>query len=313
MFEKKGFIYKPEGSKSWSRSHAQVPFAYPLSDEVLRIFFATRSERSYSSTSFVDVDRWNPSRVLYVHDQPVLQRGEQGWFDDSGTMPSWFVDHEGKILLYYTAWNQSKEASYRLSIGMAESQDQGRTFKKLFAGPILDRSIHDPIWVGQPCVLKECNTWKMWYLCCDRIELVNGHPEPFYNVKYAESQDGISWVRTNHVCIDFEEGKTDAIGRPCVWKYAGKYWMLHSNRLARGYRTNKEASYRIELSTSSDGITWIPVPEFSMQKSGGDEWDGKMNEYTSVVPGKENGEFYFFYNGNGFGASGFGYAILNLS
>ncbi|CAG5079706.1 hypothetical protein [Parvicella tangerina] len=312
-FNKKGHIFKPTGEYSWSRSHAQVPFAFKLNDDVIRVFFATRDENSSSSTSFVDVDADNPSNILKVHDQPVIQKGSQGSFDDSGTMPSWFLMSDNKLLLYYTAWNRSKEASYRLSIGLAESTDNGLSFTKLFKGPVLDRNINDPIWVGQPCVLKEADVWKMWYLCCEKIEIIDGHPEPFYNVKYAESQDGINWVRNNETCIGFEDGKTEAIGRPCVWRYKNKYWMFHSNRMAKGYRDYKEASYRIELSSSTDGIHWNKEEWFEMPKSGNpEEWDGMMNEYTSVVPKNDSGEFYVFYNGNGFGGSGFGYFVLNL-
>ena len=101
--EKKELIYKPDGKKEWSRSHAQVPFAYKLNENVIRIFFATRDENSCSSTSFVDVNSNNPSEVLYVHNKPVLEKGIRGSFDDSGTMPSWFLKADNKLFLYYTA------------------------------------------------------------------------------------------------------------------------------------------------------------------------------------------------------------------
>ena len=31
----------------------------------------------------------------------------------------------------------------------------------------------------------EKDVWKMWYLSCEKIEIINHHPEPFYNIKYA--------------------------------------------------------------------------------------------------------------------------------
>lgn len=310
---KKEHIYEPDGSQQWSLSHAQVPFALRLNKEVIRVFFATRDVNSSSSTTFVDVNANDPSEILYIHNKPVLEKGSQGSFDDSGTMPSWFLKVNDNIFLYYTAWNKSVEASYRLSIGLATSEDNGVTFKKMFKGPIMDRNINDPIWVGQPCVIREEGLWKMWYLSCEKIEIINNHPEPFYNVKYATSIDGVNWKRENKICIDFERGKTDAIGRPCVWKYKEKYFMFHSNRLANGYRENKDASYRIELSESLNGVDWSRVEKFKLKKNGTDEWDGIMNEYTSVIETEKEGEYYVFYNGNGFGASGFGYFILNLN
>ncbi len=297
------FIFKPEGSFEWSRSHAQVPFAFELDDKT-RVYFATRDKQSRSSVAFIDVHKNDPTKVLYVHDKPVLFHGKDGDFDDSGTMPSWFVKNEDHILMYYTAWNKSETASYRLSIGIARSDDNGLNFKKLFKGPILDRSKYDPIWVGQPCVLKIAeNDWRMWYLSCEKIEMIDNHPEPFYNVKYATSQNGIDWIRNNEICIDFD-ANTDAIGRPCVWLMDDDFFMLHSNRRANGYRKDKMASYRLELSSSQDGINWKKKSDFNFIKSNSG-WDSIMNEYTSIVKTSDS-KYLVYYNGNGFGESGFG-------
>jgi predicted GH43/DUF377 family glycosyl hydrolase len=306
--EKLGNVFKPTGEFPWSRSHAQVPFPVQLNEKVIRVFFATRDEQSRSSVSFVDVDATDPTKVLRVHDAPCLSHGEkQACFDDSGTMPSWFIADKEKITLYYTAWNKSDSASYRLSIGVADSNDNGLTFTRRFEGPVMDRGTHDPIWVGQPCVLNENGKWKMWYLSCEKIERIHGHPEPFYNVKYAESTDGVSWKRDNIICIPFDT-TTDAIGRPFVFRRDGKYFMLHSNRKADGYRTQKDAGYRLELSQSGDGLAWSKVENFRFEKS--DEgWDSIMNEYSALIPCDEN-SYWLFYNGNGFGATGFGLARL---
>ncbi len=306
-WQKKGLIFKPKGDLNWSLSHAQVPFAFPLENDIVRIFYATRDKQSASSVTFIDVEAGNPSNIIYEHNKPVLQKGSRGSFDDSGTMPSWFIYHDGKLLMYYTAWNKSVEASYRLSIGVAVSIDEGLSFKKLFKGPILDRSINDPIWVGQPCIIKEGNIWRMWYLCCEKIEVINNHPEPFYNVKYAESRDGIKWERNNDICIDFEFGKIDAIGRPCVYIENGIFKMLHSNRKANGYRDQKEAAYRIGYSESKDGIHWNRLDDLVGITKSETGWDSLMNEYCSTYVHKDIR--YLLYNGNGFGESGFGYAI----
>jgi len=306
--KRKSFVFKPSGELEWSQTHAQVPFAYCLDDSTLRVFYSTRDKHSRSSVGVLDVDKQNPSKIKKVYDQPALSFGSQGSYDDSGTMPSWIVERGNELWLYYTAWNRSESASYRLSIGLAVSTDRGLTFQRKFAGPILDRSIHDPIWVGQPCVLNEDGQWKMWYLSCERIAVINDIPEPYYNVKYATSEDGINWSRENQICIDFDP-KTDAIGRPCVWKHNDVYHMLHSNRLATDYRSNKESAYRIEHSVSKDGLNWKNEKRpLSKSETG---WDSLMNEYCSIYP-VSNEVYHILYNGNGFGASGFGYAELTL-
>ncbi|OFY92907.1 MAG: hypothetical protein A3K10_08565 [Bacteroidetes bacterium RIFCSPLOWO2_12_FULL_31_6] len=300
-------IYKPTGEYEWSLSHAQVPFAYLHPEGFIRIFFATRDSNSCSSTSFIDVDPHDPTKILYKHNKPVLTKGDLGYFDDSGTMPSWFIKHNSKLRLYYTAWNKSKEASYRLSIGIAESDDEGVTFKKLYKGPLLDRSIHDNIWVGQPCVLFDEGIWKMWYLSCEKIEYIDNHPEPFYNVKYATSTDGIDWKRNGEICIPFNhKNGVDSIGRPFVFKEHGIYKMFHSNRSAHGYRDNPNKSYNICYSESIDGLIW-EQKQLSIEGLN-NEWCNVMNEYTSLINVDE--KTFLFFNGNGFGESGFGVAEL---
>jgi len=305
-----GHIYRHEPKSDWAITHAQVPFLFKVNETEYRVYYSTRDSKSRSSVTFVSLD----VETLTIHessiDAPLLTRGKPGTFDDSGTMPSWIVEHNNELWMYYTAWNRSKNASYRLSIGLAKSIDGGLTFHKMFKGPILDRGRNDPIWVGQPCVLKDDDIWKMWYLSCQKISIIESIPEPFYNVRYATSDDGINWNREEITCIDFDEN-TDAIGRPCVWIYDGKYFMLHSNRKATGYRTDSEAGYRIVLSTSENGKSWNQVETFQVSKN--EAWANVMTEYCSVAPTEKEGTFLVLYNGNGFGASGFGGLLLTIS
>jgi hypothetical protein len=307
---KQGLIYKPSGEWEWSRTHAQVPFAYLLNDNsTVRFFFATRNSAGQTGVGLLDAEAGNPKNILRVYDHPALQKGRQGCFDDSGTMPSWFVKDGNKLYMYYTGWNTSETAAYRLAIGLAVSEDDGVTFSRVYEGPVMDRNTHDPVWVGQPCVLREGNTWKMWYLSCEKIEMINNRPEPFYNVKYAESADGIHWVRNNQVCIPFDHF-TDAIGRPCVHREGDVYKMYFSYRNANGYRTDAEKSYRVGYAESADGITWDMKPGMIDLRTVTGDWEKTMQEYCTRY--EHNGTEYLVYNGDGFGASGFGYATRTL-
>ena len=323
MWTKKGLIFKPSGSQPFSRTHAQVPFGYPI-DNKLRVYFATRDETSSSATSFVELDPDDLQNITYVHDKPCLTKGDVGMFDETGAMPSWFLpvpadDGTEEIWLYYTGWNKSETASYRLGIGLAVSRDGGLTFERKFTGPLLDRSIYDQVWAAQPCVMREKQAdgsvrWRMWYLSCTKIEVINGHPEPFYDVKYAESTDGITWTRTGQVCIGYDEF-TDAIGRPTVYKESTEagdlYKMYFSYRNATNYRTDVQRSYRIGYAESTDGITWARRDEQAGIERSAEGWDSMMMDYCHIFP--HQNEWIMFYNGNGFGASGFGYATQAMA
>lgn len=305
---KKGLIFKPDNNYDWMLSHAQVPIAEKLSDDVLRIYFGTRDKSNRTVTTFIGVEADNPQNVLYVHDRPVLGLGQLGCFDDSGAMPSWIVNHEEALQLYYIGWNTSTTVPYRNSIGLAISKDAGKSFTRLYDGPIMDRTHNEPHFCATPCVLIVQGIWKMWYLSCVKWEVHNGKSEPYYNIKYAESKDGIHWNRRRIVCIDFKSPDEAGIVRPCVIKEDNLYKMWYSYRSIKDYRTNKKYSYRIGYAESSNGKEWTRKDELVGIDVSVDGWDSMMIAYPFVYV--HNGIKYMLYNGNGFGRSGFGYAVL---
>ena len=84
--------------------------------------------------------------------------------------------------------------------------------------------------------------------------------------------------------------------------------MLYSYRSSINYREDPLKSYRLGYAESEDGINWIKKnQEIGIERSNSG-WDSKMMEYCSVY--NYNNKKYLLYNGNGFGESGFGYAIL---
>lgn len=306
-WDKKGLIFAPEGKYDWSRSHAQVPKAYKIDEKIMRIYFGTRDDKYRTRTTFIEVDSENLKEIKYIHDKPVMELGKLGSFDDRGVMPACIFKDTGRILMYYTGWNMDITVSYRLSIGLAESKDGGITFTRISSGPIIDRSIHEPYSVCQPYVIKENGTYRMWYSSFTKWELIKGKTEPFYNIKYAESPDGINWNLTGITCLDYDE-RTDALGNPYVWKENGVYKILYAFRRNINYRQDKTTSYRIGYAESSDGIHWVKKEDETGIDVSAEGWDSEMIAYPNMC--NENGRNILFYNGNGFGRSGFGYAIL---
>lgn len=305
---KKGVIFAPNQNYDWMVSHASIPVVEEIRAGVLRIYFGTRDAQGRSHTSYLEVEATQPENVLYVHDQPILSWGPPGTFDDSGIMPSWIINHGNKKFLYYIGWNQEVSVPYRLAIGLAVSDDGGASFQKVSAGPICDRSLEEPFFNTAPSVLFDGQRWKMWYVSCTGWETVNGSPDPRYHIKYADSVDGINWRKPGLVCIDYEE-PADAIGRPCVFQEDGLYKMFYSSRKVLNFRTDREQSYRLGYAESVDGLTWTRRDkEVGIGKSEGG-WDSEMIEYCYRY--EYQGRKYLFYNGNGFGRSGFGYAILD--
>jgi hypothetical protein len=290
--------------------HACVPVADRVDDEVLRIYFGPRDTQGRTSTTFIEVEADNPANVLRVHDRPVIGLGKLGAFDDSGVMPSSIVNHDGRKFLFYIGWNRGVTVPYRNSVGLAVSDDGGLTFQRVCDGPVVDRTQAEPYFCASPYAMydAEARRWKLWYASSTGWTLVHDHPEPIYQVKYAESNDGIHWVRNNIVCLPYGfEGEANA--RPCVIKENGRYRMWYCFRGSVDYRTDKEQSYRLGYAESRDGIDWTrDDASIGIERSDAG-WDSLMMEYPYVYEHK--GRKHMLYNGNGFGETGFGYAVLH--
>lgn len=304
---KKGQFYAPESNHDWMVSHAQMPVVDLIDEDVARVYFGTRSQANHTVTTYIEVSASNPKEVLYIHDRPVLGRGKLGCFDDGGAMPSWIVNRGDIKYFYYVGWNAGVTVGYRNSIGIAISEDGGKTFERMFDGPIVDRNKDEPQFCSTPCVLVENDKWRMWYLNGVRWEIINGHPEPLCHIKYAESKDGINWDRNGVVAIDLKPNGEGGMSKPHVIKEDGKYKMWYCYRGDRDYRENSEHAYRIGYAESPNGITWERMDDragIGVSKSG---WDSIMIAFPYVYQHK--GIKYMLFNGNGFGQTGIGYAV----
>jgi hypothetical protein len=118
-------------------------------------------------------------------------------------------------------------------------------------------------------------------------------------IKYAESKDGREWSRTGKITIDLKDDSEFAISRPCVLKEQGIYKMWYSYR---------GKAYRIGYAESKDGIIWVRKDDDAGIDVSSSGWDSEMVCYPFVFDHK--GERYLLYNGNGYGKTGFGLAIL---
>lgn len=308
QWTKLGVIHTVDGKASWNRTHAQCPTALPIGDDVLRVYYGTRDGQNRTRTTFIDVDANDPTRVLYRHDRPILELGRLGTFDESGVMPNWALEHDGKVYFHYLGWNVGATVRYRVALGLAVSEDGGTTFERVSEGPVMDRSMIDPIGVSTNCVLIDQGVWKSWYMSYTGWEVHDSLTEPLYHIRYAESPDGVHWTPSGKVCIDYADGNEGGIARPSVLKTHGGYRMWYSTRMRSGYREDEARSYRMGYAESNDGLDWTRMDERAGLTTSGDGWDSMMVAYPNVCA--HGGRLIMFYNGNGFGASGIGCAQL---
>jgi len=300
QWEQRGQLLSAPLPVDWARSHAALPHARPLSDGRVRIYLSARDDLGRSHIGFGDFAPGNVDAKVELGSSAILDPGPRGAFDDNGVTTSCLVQHRDVHYLYYTGWSLGHTVPFYLYVGLAVSED-GERFERVSSAPILERSNVDPFLTASPWVMVDEERWRMWYVSATHWEIVNGGARHSYHVRYAESDDGISWRRDGIVCIDFRDEDEHAISRPCVVRDGDVYRMWFS---ARG------ASYRVGYAESHDGITWERKDELAGIESTG-EWDAEMQAYPSVFD--HEGRRYLLYNGNGYGRAGIGWAAAIAS
>jgi predicted GH43/DUF377 family glycosyl hydrolase len=261
---------------------------------------AFRDAAGVGRVGFVDVNGDNPSEVLAVSGDPVLDIGSPGAFDENGVVPCAVLEFDGKLRLYYAGYQLGQKVKFYAYSGLAISSDGGASFERFSLVPICDRTGDEMFFRAIHSIMLENGRWRIWYGGGSKFVTEGGKQLPFYNIRYTESEDGISLNRDYRVCVDVR-GDEYRVGRPNVIQHGGLYKMFYS-------AGTPSTGYRLAYAESSDGIDWVRKDDkigIDVSSSG---WDAKMQAYPSVVFHKKR--VYMFYNGNNYGEEGFGYAEL---
>lgn len=309
---KRGHIFKPNGLFNWSDSYAQIPRPLILKDKI-RIFYATRYfdnlNLPVSQTSYIDVDKQELSKILYISDKPSLPLGDVGSFSHFGIHPTMLIEHDNKLLFFYQGWNRSVKVPYETWIGLAISNDYGHSFTKQGNRPIIDKSIEDPLFINGVYIYKNTNHFVMWYSSGLKWVEYNNKQEAIYLIKQAISYDLLNWEKNNNTCIP-SKFENECQNSATVIKIEEKYHMWFCYRYGLDFR-NVNRGYRIGYAFSYDLINWCRDDSAAgIDVSDNDSWDSQMICYPYVF--EVDGRFLMLYSGNFFGKDGFGYAELEL-
>lgn len=277
-------------------SHAANCVACPTGEHRQRVYFSTRDRANRSSIGYVEIDLRDPLHVLDVSPEPVLTPGPVGGFDDSGVSLACIIESGGETLLYYTGWNLGVTVPWRNSIGLAVSGD-GLRFERFSPAPVLDRSRIDPFSISYPFVMPGSETWRMWY--GSNLRWGEAQRDMDHVIKYATGRGPDLWTPTGQICVGIERPDEYAFSRPCVVRDGTMWRMWYSFR---------GAAYRIGYAESDDGVRWVRRDHLAGIEPSDRGWDSESVEYPWVFD--HEGKRYMLYNGNRYGLTGFGIAIL---
>jgi len=301
-WRKGGHIYVPDGSIEWAQAYAFPPTPFDVGDGRLRLYVAFCDLNTVGRLGYVDVSAEDPGEVVGVATEPLLDIGLPGFFDDNGLLPTRVLAVGDRLYLYYVGYQLGTRVRYFQFEGLAYSDDGGRSFRRASRVPILDRSDREPLHRTSAFVDRAGDRFRMWYVAGEEWVLVGGRSLPRYNLRYLESDDGVTWGPAGELCLDFADEDEHAFGRPWVFEHDGRHKMLYSVR-------RRSIGYRLGYAESSDGRTWERRDwevGIDVSESG---WDSQEIAYGAVVL-REDGGAWLFYNGNEPGRTGFGYAEL---
>jgi hypothetical protein len=303
-WRKLGLVWGPDGSMPWAKTHASVPTPVPLPSGAIRVYLTCLDGAGRGRPTWVDVSPSDPTQVLAVAREPLLEIGRPGTFDDNGLMVTSVVpidDHT--VVMYYAGFEICTHVRYRIFTGGAVSHDGGDTFARVGEVPILDRCDGELYFRGGPFALLDGERFKLWYVSGSAwTDLGDGKPMPVYDLRYMESPDPFRWTGGGRLSMAVSGSDEHGFGRPWVVKRAtGDYRLFYSCR-----RRSLKA-YRLGYAESVDGINWTRKDADMGLDVSPNGFDDEAIMYSAVI--NIGDRTYCFYNGNNFGQRGFGVAI----
>lgn len=287
------FELNKRSNKLWS--HTANPTVLFLDKENIRIFYSIRDIYGKSNISYFDYSL-KDYKVRNESIDVSLEYGKIGEIDESGIGAGNIINIEDKKYLYYMAWQNENKEHWRGDIARAELDKKLEKFKKDKKFKFSVEKDIDQVSLSYPFLLKVENKYYMWY--GSTITWNYGNGEMLHVINVAESEDGENFSKRKSA-IKYQIGSYQAFSRPCVVYYKKKWRMWFS------YRGNQDL-YKIGYAESIDLEKWI-IKESGISTSE-IGWDSEMVCYPYVF--EYNEKLYMLYNGNGYGKTGIGLAVL---
>lgn len=303
QWNKLGKVFAPQDDSTlpWARTHAYLPTPLLMENRgVIRVYCSFLDSEKIGRIGYVDVDADDPLKVVSYSEHPVLDVGQPGTFDEHGVNPVSVVRDGDEVRLYYQGWQRLNSVPYAVFTGLAISRDGGESFTRYSQTPVLPKTTEEPFLRSAGFVVRREEDWAVWYNCTVKWFENNDRKAPWYQIRYLTSADGLNWSREGHVCMSpADDEDLYGVSRPVITRLKDRYAMWFSYR-------RKSNTYRLGYAESQDGLTWTSMDDNGLPEPSASGWDSEMVCFGAPVSvGRDQ---YLFYNGNQYGATGFGVA-----
>ena len=298
-WKKLGRLFKPNSTHPKLHTHAANPLAIPIERNIYRVFFSGRDKQNRSSIGAVDIDLIE-RKVVQTFKEPFFLHGpENSFFEHGVSIGNCYKTRNGRFILFM-GWQNPDGEHWRGEVGRLILLPD-LTLRTESSTPFIALNSDDSTSLSYPWVLRtNDDQYDMWYGSTTSWTTDNG--EMLHLIKHASSREGEHWIRSG-VAIPYELGIAQAFSRPTV---IGN--MEDGFHMWFSFRGGPETRYRIGYANSENGLDWEVHLNFMGMDVSTDGWDSEMVEYPFVFD--HMNERYMLYNGNGYGKTGFGLAIL---
>lgn len=302
-WSKHGRIIQASGNGNWYHFGFSGSQALLRSNNTIELFLTGRDQENRSRIGSAIFDL-NNKQFNSISENAILDLGERGTFDFNGTGYPFVIESNYKQYLYYTGWTKGAHTDFINDLGLAIRSEGKADFNRISRASIFCRTNDEPFGTGSVCVMQDEGIWKIWYTCFDRWEGNENGLRHYYQIKYAEGNSATDWKRSNQIAIPYNPNNGEYVtAKPYVIKHQGLYLMWYSFR---------GEAYKIGFAVSKDGINWHRHDNSQLCLKASDSgWDSEMVCYANVIINQQTA--YMFYNGNGYGKSGLGYASMDLA
>jgi len=296
-------IFGPAETGPWDDWTNGVAVVRDPGDASYKMFYSGRAGAGigFAEATLADPLHWRENPA-----SPVLVPRADNWEGNFINQPRVVRVTDTHWRMYYTGWGFPQvEGGSSWAIGLAESFDAGRTWRRHGDQPLLargDADSPDGGGVFVPEVRRVNEKWMMWYTA---MRIAPGRQN--IHLCLATSDDGIRWTKHpgNPVLTDdFSQGPARNVISRCFVRHAdGVYQMWYSHA---------RPDYRIRYAESLDGIHWERSPvELALDVGPPGAWDDQMVEYPELD--LVGDEWRLWFCGNDFGTVGYARGIVEGS
>lgn len=286
------------------QTHAMLPTPIVLTDRI-KVFFSSCDADLRGRIYCADLSVNFPYEVIHFDPDPVLDLGEVGSFDADGVNPCHLEVVDGVWRLYYVGWRRvSQDIPYTLLAGLAMSEDSGKTFVRWNNEPILPATHDERYFRTAPFVRRVGEEFELLYIGGNRFaSSPSGKLLPRYSIRRSKSADGIHWSNAaEDILLPDEAIGEIGFGRPRIETLPGQEpALMFSIRTEKTY-TLMTCPWNGGLVDRSHLLEVVDAPRH--------EFASEMTCFGATCQVGQRA--LLFYNGNGFGKTGFGLAYRDF-